>query len=80
MDEKKRVKELKIHYRYFRKVTAYPEGAIVHHGDCDFYSSSQVCTCGLLKDLNALGKSAKKLYENFEEDYYFHVKSLEGMK
>lgn len=80
MDEAQRVKEIKIHYRYFRKVVAYPKGAVVHHGDCDFYSSAQICTCGLLKDLSILGaKTASKLYEKFEEDIYFHEQSLKGL-
>jgi hypothetical protein len=36
--------------RYFRKTIAHPEGSVVHHGDCDFYSI-RVCTCGLHHDL-----------------------------
>lgn len=39
--------------RYFRKTQAHPEGAVVHHGDCDFFSI-KVCTCGLHHDLMVL--------------------------
>lgn len=39
--------------RYFRKTIAHPEGAVVHHGDCDFFSI-KICGCGLHHDLKAL--------------------------
>lgn len=40
--------------RYFRKTPAHPEGSVVHHGDCDFFSI-RICTCGLHRDLMVLG-------------------------
>lgn len=40
----------KILRRYFRKTKAHPDGAVVHHGDCDVFSL-RVCTCGLHNDL-----------------------------
>ena len=56
------------HQRYFRKVVAYPEGAIVHHGDCSFFNID-ICTCGLLHDLRwYAGKhwdEIEKAYPNF---------------
>ena len=36
--------------RYFRDVMAFPEGAVVHDGDCRVFSYG-VCTCGLLHTL-----------------------------
>lgn len=39
--------------RYFRKTIAHPEGSVVHHGDCDFWSI-KICTCGLHHDLMVL--------------------------
>lgn len=54
--------------RYFRKVIAYPKGAIVHYGDCSIYSI-QICNCGLLADLNWLPDGlAVQLYPNFWKD------------
>ena len=58
--------EARIRQRYFRKVSAPPEGAVVHHGDCDFFSVS-ICTCGLLADLRA--ESLPSVEEIFSEYY-----------
>jgi hypothetical protein len=58
--------------RYFRKVMAYPEGHVVHHGDCDFFNI-KVCTCGLLHFLvmckpNLIEKHYPLFYEE-QRDY-----------
>lgn len=42
--------EVRIVQRYFRKTKAHPEGAVGHHGDCDFFNI-RVCTCGLHHDM-----------------------------
>jgi len=79
-DEKVRVAILRINNRYFRKVMAHPDGAIVHFGDCKFYSTSGVCTCGLIHDLMYLGRDiAKSIYEKYDEDLYFHERNLDLM-
>jgi hypothetical protein len=44
--------------RYFRKTPAHPDGSVVHHGDCDFFSI-KVCTCGLHHDLMAMDPSKR---------------------
>lgn len=60
--------------RYFRKVIAYPEGAIVHFGDCWYYAC-QICSCGLHADLEWLpDDAAEKLYPKFMDE---HIISLE---
>lgn len=53
----------KIHSRYFRKVMGHPDGAIVHHGDCQFFNI-KICTCGLLHDLNVI-PDVESLYPSF---------------
>ena len=67
-----------IHSRYFRKVIAYPEGAIVHHGDCWVFSTG-VCTCGLLHDLLVIPKP-ERLYPRYLKEqgkqwYALHILS-----
>jgi len=46
-----------IHARYFRSVIAFPDGAIVHHASCTTHRC-QICTCGLLHDLQAVDNPA----------------------
>jgi len=59
------VNEAGINQRYFRKTQAHPDGSVVHHGDCDFFSI-WICTCGLLHDLVALNEEiTEKLYPSF---------------
>ena len=54
--------------RYFRKTAAHPEGAVCHHGDCDFFSLS-VCTCGLLHDLAPMNADQlERHYPRFYEE------------
>ncbi len=54
--------------RYFRKVIAHPEGAIVHYGDCHIYGN-YVCHCGLHADLQWIDyEEAIKLYPKYEEE------------
>ena len=60
-----------IHDRYFRKIIAHPAGAIVHDGDCNFFSRS-VCTCGLLHELCWLSEPVKVF-----EEYWQHLAEQE---
>lgn len=64
MDEKKyqRIKE-----RYFRKVMAYPEGKVVHHGDCSLFDAEMgVCDCGLHHDLMPMrSEDIHEIYPEF---------------
>lgn len=57
----------RIKERYKRVVIAYPEGAIVHHGDCGIYDAElHICTCGLHHDLLPLpSEDIKELYPEF---------------
>jgi hypothetical protein len=62
--------EKRIKQRYFRKVMAYPEGAIVHHGDCMFFSEKKICTCGLHHDLSPLNEEiTQRLYPDFFKEW-----------
>ena len=65
----------RIYDRYFRQVIKNPDGAIVHFGDCDFYST-KVCTCGLFRDLLPLGEDQEEIYPNFWEEYGVHEEIL----
>ncbi len=55
-----------IHTRYFRKVMAHPVGAIVHDGDCNFFSRD-ICTCGLLHELTWLCEPVKVFAEYWQQ-------------
>jgi hypothetical protein len=59
--------EAQLMQRYFRKTIANPEGALTHHGDCDF-SSIKICTCGLLHDLLPLRPELMEKYAPFWEE------------
>jgi len=52
--------------RYFRQVMAFPEGAVVHDGDCKHFSFG-ICTCGLLHQL-MLMTERMKYYSKFYDD------------
>ena len=66
-----------IRARYFRVVIAHPEGAVVHHGDCNFFDHCHVCTCGLLHDLNYLGAEiAAAIYPTFWKEWLSHDRGL----
>ncbi len=59
----------RIKARYFRKVMAFPEGGVVHFGDCMFYTPGCVCNCGLHIDLMPLlDKEIKELYSKYWEE------------
>jgi hypothetical protein len=58
--------EAQIRQRFFRKTIAHPEGAVAHHGDCDF-SSVKICTCALLHDLAPIPEDRRtELYPSFD--------------
>lgn len=59
----------RIKNRYFRKVMAHPEGAVVHDGDCSIWRSLKVCTCGLIHDLMWIDfKTAEEIYPKFGDE------------
>ena len=65
-----RILELK--RRYFRQVIAHPDGAIVHHGDCEIYAIDQDgrrlgCNCGLHHDLQHF--SEEEIHEHYPAYY-----------
>lgn len=64
--------ENRIVQRYFRKLIAYPEGAVVHHVDCDFFSVF-MCSCGLLADLRTdAPEKASELFPAFAAQIVVH--------
>ena len=60
---------------YFRKVMAYPEGAVVHYGDCMSFNSG-ICDCGLLRTLSSM-EDPDKWYPNFSNEIGFHLRKIE---
>jgi len=56
----------KIKKRFFRQTIENPDGDIVHHGDCLFFSH-HICTCGLLHDLMTT-RNPDDIYEKFYEE------------
>jgi len=72
LDEMKRVTA-----PWFRKVIAYPNGGVVHYGDCSIYSLSRVCDCGLIKTLQwYISHKPERIYPKFWEDYQMHSQGL----
>jgi len=60
--------------RYFRKVIAYPEGAVVHHGDCSIFPS-EICDCGLLRTLMPI-ENSEKWYPKCWDEIVSHLDKL----
>ncbi len=60
--------------RYFRPVTAHPEGHLGHHGYCETHRAMEIykyapCTCGLLHDLKVVDYNvAIKIFPAIDED------------
>lgn len=61
----------RIRDRYFRKVIAYQDGHLTHHGDCVIYRSIELedvpyayCSCGLFHDFRWIDSNlTDKLYD-----------------
>ena len=52
--------------RYFRQVIAFPDGAVVHDGDCHVFSW-KICTCGLLHSLLPLDNPVQFFPQFYEQ-------------
>lgn len=67
--------------RYFRQVIAHPDGAVVHHGDCEIYCCG-ICTCGLLHDLQIVYETElmKELYPKFWEDRNKQFRAIDKLR
>jgi hypothetical protein len=64
--------------RWFRKVPAHPNGALVHDGDCEFYNKHhKLCTCGLLHALKRYPDKASALYARYDSEISDHEQALE---
>ena len=68
MDQAQEIKR-----RYFRQVIGHPDGAIVHHGDCEIYAVYDGmmghCDCGLHHDLQILGdERVTELYPKYYDE------------
>ena len=56
--------------RYFRQVISYPDGAVVHFGDCKLYVPGCLCTCGLHHDLMLLSdEEIREVYPKYREEW-----------
>lgn len=70
--EKRKLEAMKD--RYFRPVIAFPDGHLVHHGDCSIHRAIEIygtaaCTCGFLHDLNiVVGSIITKLHPAYYEE------------
>jgi hypothetical protein len=63
--------------RYHRPVIAYPDGAVVHHGDCQIFDTWGVCTCGLIHDLMWCHFNvAEEIYPDYGKDRVKHEYSM----
>ncbi len=65
-------------HRYFRRVIAHPNGALVHNGDCRF-SDVCICTCGLLDALR-IRSEPRALFPQFEAHEMFQSNAIEWLK
>ena len=60
-------------HHWYRSVIAFPDGALVHDGDCRIYDSSlHLCTCGLLHALTRIDDVAMEVYPKFEGEMVLH--------
>lgn len=51
-----------------------------HFGDCDIYSCSKICTCGLLHYFLPYEKEGCPFLKSLDEDYKSHFSSLEHLQ
>lgn len=66
--------------RYFRPVIAHPEGAVVHHGDCNIFELG-ICTCGLLHDLQFYaGCGVEEMYPEYGAEVHRQEQALEILR
>ena len=72
--------EPQIIHRYFRKTIAHTEGAVLHHGDCDYFSI-KVCTCGLHADLRTISSAevVERLYPALFSELAEYEKVRQGI-
>ena len=77
MTTERRAADRRILDRFFRKVIAHAEGAVVHDGDCLFHDK-RVCTCGLLHALLP-AVDPDTLYPRFGEDFAAQARALERL-
>lgn len=63
--------------RYWRRVIEFPNGTVVHHGDCRVFGA-KVCTCGLLHDLLTLERP-DGIYPSFSKEIQEHDLALESL-
>jgi hypothetical protein len=71
----------KIRRRFYRRTIRFPDGSVVHHGDCEIYNVD-ICTCGLLHDLRILFEHDNELREVYDlkvywEEQVLHDRALE---
>ena len=64
--------------RYFREVSACPDGMVTHHGDCHYYRV-RICTCGLLHDLMAMPTQAEGLFSHYPTQWPQHENALDSL-
>lgn len=64
--EQKYIEQIKA--RHFRKTMAHPEGAVGHDADCYIYTSSRICSCGLLHELVTIN-NPEEIYPLFWDEY-----------
>lgn len=70
----------KILHHWYRSVSAFPDGALVHDGDCGIYDMFlHLCTCGLIHALIRID-DAKEFYPNFEIEVNLHDTSCNIVK
>jgi hypothetical protein len=70
----------KILHHWYRSVSAFPDGALVHDGDCKIYDTFlHLCTCGLLHALNRID-DAKEFYAAVEGETNLHEKACDSVR
>ncbi len=68
-------------HHWYRPVIAYPEGALVHDGDCDVYTPGAICTCGLLHALRRLSDTeTQQWYPTWDKDIMGHLCALNALR
>ena len=68
--------------KFLRKTMEYPEGIIVHAGDCTIYSM-KICICGLFHIAEGIDPSKineMPIYPKFWDDFDSHFRLMTSLE
>jgi hypothetical protein len=70
----------KVLHHWYRSVSAFPDGALAHDGDCQLYDYSvHICSCGLLHALRRIDEAVKH-YPAVDMEIVLHDKACASIQ